>query len=110
MRLCFLAVLLLCAGTSVAADGSQRAVFRDALAAAQQGSLDARPDLRSQLQTYPLYNYLSAAELRYRLDTNANTALDSQIQSFISANPDLPPAESLRRNWLPSLARPTALR
>ncbi|MES1946547.1 soluble lytic murein transglycosylase [Salinisphaera sp. C84B14] len=105
MRLCFLAVLLLCAGTSVAADGSQRAVFRDALAAAQQGRLDAHPDLRSQLQTYPLYNYLSAAELRYRLDTNANTALDSQIQSFISANPDLPPAESLRRNWLPSLAR-----
>ncbi|WP_353179514.1 transglycosylase SLT domain-containing protein [Salinisphaera sp. T5B8] len=105
MRLFFMAILLLCAGTSVAADASQRALFRDALTAAQQGRLDARPDLRSRLQTYPLYNYLSAAELRYRLDTDANAALDTQIEKFIAAHPDLPPAESLRRNWLPSLAR-----
>ena len=105
MRLFFMAILLLYAGTSLAADAAQRAVFRDALAAAQQGRLDDRSDLRAQLQTYPLYNYLSAAELRYRLDTDANAALDTQIQSFISAHPDLPPAESLRRNWLPTLAR-----
>jgi soluble lytic murein transglycosylase len=105
MRLFFMAGLLLVTTSVLAANPAQRAAFRDALAAAQQGRLDSQPGLRSQLQGYPLYDYLAAAELRYRLDTNANTALDARIQSFVNAHPDLPPAESLRRNWLPSLAQ-----
>ncbi|MES1929825.1 lytic transglycosylase, catalytic [Salinisphaera dokdonensis CL-ES53] len=105
MRLFSTAALLLLAGTSLAATTAQRDAFRDALAAAQQGRLDSVPGLRAQLQGYPLYDYLTAADLRYRLDTGANTSLDGRIQSFVNAHPDLPPAESLRRNWLPSLAR-----
>jgi len=105
MRLFLTAGLLLFAGTSLAATTAQRDAFRDALAAAQQGRLDSQPGLRTQLQGYPLYDYLTAAELRYRLDTNAAPALDSRIQTFVNNHPDLPPAESLRRNWLPSLAR-----
>ena len=105
MRLFFTAALLLLAGTGTAASTTQQDAFRDALAASQQGRLDHEPALRAQLRNYPLYDYLTAAQLRHRLDTNANAALDERIQSFVDAHPDLPPAGSLRRNWLPSLAR-----
>lgn len=105
MRLILMASLLLAAGTSLAATSAQRSAFRDALAAAQQGRLDSVPALRDRLRDYPLSDYLTAADLRYRLDTGPNTGLDSRIQDFINAHPDLPPAESLRRNWLTTLAR-----
>lgn len=105
MRLFFMAGLLVLAGSAHAASSADRNAFRDALAAAQQGRLDNVPGLRTQLRDYPLYDYLTAADLRYRLDTGASTALDTRIQQFVRNHPDLPPAENLRRNWLPSLAR-----
>lgn len=105
MRVFFTAALLLLASTSTAATTAQQDAFRDALAAAQQGRLDAMSDLRARLRDYPLYDYLTAAALRHSLGTDANASLDDRIEAFVNAHPDLPPAESLRRNWLPSLAR-----
>ncbi|GAB3680541.1 transglycosylase SLT domain-containing protein [Salinisphaera aquimarina] len=105
MRLFLIAGLCLLTATAQAATPAQRSLFRDALAAAQQGTLGNEQAALRQLQTYPLYNYISAADLRRQLDRGANSALDDEIEGFIRAHPDLPPAESLRRNWLPSLAR-----
>jgi len=104
MRLFLIAGLCLLAGVAQAATPAQRSLFLDVLAAAQQGRLGTEQTALSQLQSYPLYNYISAADLRYRLDHGANAALDSEIEGFIQDNPDLPPAQSLRRNWLPTLA------
>lgn len=104
MRLFLIAGLCLLTGAAQAATPAQRSLFLDVLAAAQQGRLGAEQAALAQLQSYPLYNYISAADLRYRLDQRADARLDDEIEGFIRANPDLPPARSLRRNWLPSLA------
>ncbi|MES1927095.1 transglycosylase SLT domain-containing protein [Salinisphaera sp. T31B1] len=105
MRIVLLAGLWLCASLATAATPAQRSLFLDTLAAAQQGRLDSEQAALAQLQSYPLYNYISAADLRYRLDHDAGPSLDDEIRGFVTANPDLPPAVSLRRHWLNSLAR-----
>jgi len=104
MRLSLIAGLCLLAGVAQAATPAQRSLFLDVLAAAQQGRLADQQSALAQLQTYPLYNYIAAADLRYRLNRGADTTLDTEIAGFVGTNPDLPPARSLRRNWLPSLA------
>jgi len=105
MRILLLTGLVLFAGIAQGATSAQRSLFLDTLAAAEQGRLADESAARRQLQDYPLYDYLTAADLRYRLRVSPARALDQRIQAFITEHPDLPPAQRLRSPWLASLAR-----
>jgi len=83
----------------------QRASFESLLSAAENGALYNHPETRASLQGYPLYDYLAAADLVWRLRNNPGDALDGEIEAFINSNPRLPPADSLRSRWKYSLAR-----
>lgn len=84
---------------------AQRETFKDLLAAAENGRLQTHPQTHATLAGYPLYDYLTAADLTWRLRNGANTALDARIEQFIDQHPRLPPAQSLRSRWIYSLAR-----
>lgn len=81
-----------------------RQAFVDALSAARRGDLASRADEARQLEGYPLYSYLIAAQLRHELSANPGPALDTRIARFIAANPDLVPAQQLQDDWLADLA------
>lgn len=83
----------------------QRLAFKPMLAAAEKGELQDHPQTLASLQGYPLYDYLTAADLRWQLSHNAGSELDQQVQKFIQRHPNLPPAQSLRSSWIYSLAR-----
>jgi soluble lytic murein transglycosylase len=79
---------------------TQRAAFRTAYAAAQQGGDSWRP-LADGLAGYPLFPYLEAASLEHDLKQ-----LDrSRVEAYIARYPDLIPAADLRRDFLGELAR-----
>jgi soluble lytic murein transglycosylase len=79
---------------------TQRAAFRVAYAAAQQGGDSWRP-LAGGLTGYPLYPYLEAASLEHDLKQ-----LDrAPVEAYIARYPDLIPAADLRRDYLGELAR-----
>lgn len=103
MRVFALSALLLIAGTASAAIDTQRQEFLDALKAAERGQIDSVAGEVADLRNYPLYDYLSAADLRYRLRHGANADTDQQIARFVAEHPDLPPAQRLRNAWLSSL-------
>jgi soluble lytic murein transglycosylase len=105
MRLFVLSVLLLLAGTAAAATDAQRSEFIDALKAAQHGQLAQVAGEVADLRNYPLYDYLTAADLRYQLQHSADADTDNRVSAFIAAHPDLPPARRLRGPWLASLAK-----
>lgn len=105
MRVLFIAALLSAAGAVSAATPQTRSLFLDTLAAAQQGRLDGRQNALAQLRDYPLYDYLTVADLEYRLRTAADASLDTRIQTFVANHSDLPPARRLRGRWLASLER-----
>ena len=104
-----LACLLLVAGwlltvTTVQAGGSnttaQRAAFKQAYAAAQQGGDDWR-GLATGLHDYPLYPYLQAAALEHDIQQ-----IDlATVESYLKQYPDWIPAADLRRDFLLELAR-----
>lgn len=83
----------------------QRQAFKPILAAAEQGNLHEHAQTLASLRSYALYDYLTAADLRWRLKHGADSALDKQVQAFIGQHPKLPPAQSLRRSWIYSLAQ-----
>lgn len=105
MRAFVLAAALAFAGIGHAATPAERDLFRDVYAAAQQGRLSERRDAQARLRDYPLYDYITAADLRYRLRTDAGPALDARIADFVATHPQLPPAQRLKSSWLASLAK-----
>ena len=99
--------LMLAAGWVQAAASSDatRSLFLDTLRAAQAGRLSSRADALAALKDYPLYDYLPAAELTHDLRSAPGAALDQRIGAFIAQHADLPPAQTLRRRWVASLAQ-----
>lgn len=93
---------LLLAGTALADEPSeaQRAAFRQAYAAAQQGG-DAWREQAKGLDGYPLYPYLEAASLTHDLRQLDRAAVEDYLRRY----PDLIPAADLRRDFLLELAR-----
>ena len=103
-----LAWLLLAAGWLLASamahaagpDDAQRAAFRQAYAAAQQGG-DGWRSLASGLHDYPLYPYLQAAALQHDIQQIDRAS----VESYLAQYPDWIPAADLRRAFLLELAR-----
>ncbi|HJW07980.1 MAG TPA: lytic murein transglycosylase, partial [Rhodanobacter sp.] len=81
-------------------DDAQRAAFRQAYAAAQQGGDGWRP-LASGLRDYPLYPYLPAAALQHDIQQ----ADRASVEAYLAQYPDWIPAADLRRAFLLELAR-----
>lgn len=109
MRILVLLVLLplwsLPAWAQTTTLSNQRLAFKPMLAAAEKGALQDHPETLNSLRDYPLYAYLIAADLRWQLLRSADAELDKRVQKFIQRHPNLPPANTLRRSWIHSLAR-----
>jgi len=97
-----LAASLLLAGAAHAAEptDAQRAAFKQAYAAAQQGG-DGWRALAQNLSGYPLYPYLEAAALTHDLRQLDRAPVDAYLKRY----PELLPASDLRRDYLLELAR-----
>ncbi|MEO7050493.1 MAG: transglycosylase SLT domain-containing protein [Rhodanobacter sp.] len=79
---------------------AQRATFKQAYAAAQQGDQSWR-QLATGLRDYPLYPYLQAAALEHDIQQ----ADSATVESYLAQYPDWIPAADLRRSFLQELAR-----
>ena len=79
---------------------AQRAAFKQAYAAAQQGDASWHK-LASGLHHYPLYPYLQAAALEHDIQTVDR----ARVGSYLDQYPDWIPAADLRRSFLQELAR-----
>jgi soluble lytic murein transglycosylase len=79
---------------------AQRATFKQAYAAAQQGG-DSWRQLASGLQDYPLYPYLQAAALEHDIQQTDRATVEAYLKQY----PDWLPAADLRRSFLAELAR-----
>ncbi|WP_448100081.1 transglycosylase SLT domain-containing protein [Luteibacter jiangsuensis] len=91
---------LLAAAAMAAGTDAQRARFRQAYAAAQQGG-DAWRAQATGLEQYVLFPYLEAAALEHDLRT-----LDrARVEAYLARYPGLIPAADLRRDFLGELAR-----
>jgi soluble lytic murein transglycosylase len=88
------------AQTNNAALAAQRAAFKQAYAAANQGGEGWRAQARG-LKDYPLYPYLEAASLEHDLQQ----ADRSSVEAYLRQYPELIPANDLRRDFLQELAR-----
>lgn len=97
-----LAAGLLLAGLAQAAEptDAQRAAFKQAYAAAQQGGDGWRAQAQD-LASYPLYPYLEAAALTHDLRQLDRAPVDAYLKRY----PELIPASDLRRDYLLELAR-----
>ena len=93
---------LLLANIAIAAEptDAQRAAFKQAYVAAQQGG-DGWRGLASGLRDYPLYPYLEAAALTHDIKQVDR----ARVEDFLKRNPGLIPASDLRRDFLLELAR-----
>ncbi|MGH8159131.1 MAG: transglycosylase SLT domain-containing protein [Rhodanobacter sp.] len=81
-------------------NAAQRAAFKQAYAAAQQGG-DGWRSLASGLRDYPLYPYLPAAALEHDIQQIDRATVESYLKQY----PDWIPAADLRRDFLLELAR-----
>jgi soluble lytic murein transglycosylase len=91
---------------AVAEDGNlraQRERFRGFYIQAQSGSWPSVKKSAESLATYPLYPYLEAADLEYRL--RRGNAQDARLTALFTRHPDLGAASNLRSRWLKDLAR-----
>jgi soluble lytic murein transglycosylase len=79
---------------------AQRAAFKQAYAAAQQGG-DGWRNLASGLHEYPLYPYLQATALEHDIQQIDRATVESYLKQY----PDWIPAADLRRAFLLELAR-----
>ncbi|MGH8362905.1 MAG: hypothetical protein ACRESQ_06100, partial [Gammaproteobacteria bacterium] len=93
--------LLLCAFSPVSATdlAAQRAAFKQAWTASQQGNLAALTPYLDELTDYPLYPYLRYAYL----DSTLGQQPPGAIEAFLKEQAGLPVADSLRRDWLAKL-------
>ncbi len=81
-------------------DATQRATFKQAYAAAQQGG-DGWQALAAGLHDYPLYPYLQAAALEHDVQQIDRAT----VAAYLAQYPDWIPAADLRSNFLLELAR-----
>ena len=98
-----LATVWLLAGTIARAaepDPAQRAAFRQAYAAAQQGG-NGWQALATGLRDYPLYPYLQAAALEHDIRQIDRATVELYLKQY----PEWIPAADLRRDFLRELAR-----
>jgi len=79
---------------------SQRAAFKQAYAAAQQGG-NGWQSLAAGLRDYPLYPYLQEAALEHDIQQIDRAT----VESYLTQYPDWIPAADLRRAFLLELAR-----
>lgn len=79
---------------------TDRKAFKRAWALLKGGNITSAATLIKQLEHYPLYPYLKAAQLRPRLQKNIDAELIAFLQEFEGAYP----AERLRSEWLTWLA------
>jgi soluble lytic murein transglycosylase len=79
---------------------AQRAAFKQAYAAAQQGG-DGWRSLAEGLRQYPLYPYLPAAALEHDIQQIDRASVEAYLKQY----PNLIPAADLRRDFLLELAR-----
>ena len=79
---------------------AQRAAFKQAYAAAQQGG-DGWRSLATGLRDYPLYPYLQAAALEHDIRQTDRATVEAYLKQY----PDWIPAADLRRDFLLELAR-----
>jgi soluble lytic murein transglycosylase len=79
---------------------AQRAAFKQAYAAAQQGG-DGWRSLADGLHDYPLYAYLPAAALEHDIQQTDRASVEAYLKQY----PDWIPATDLRRDFLLELAR-----
>lgn len=93
-------LLLASAASAAEPTDAQRAAFRQAYTAAQQGG-DGWRSLASGLQDYPLYPYLEAAALTHDI----RQVDRARVEDYLKRNPGLIPASDLRRDFLLELAR-----
>jgi len=94
-------LICLCCPASAADLTAQRAAFKQAWGAAQQGDLAKLTPYLNELSDYPLYPYLRFAYL----DSTLAQQPAGAIESFLKEQSGLPVADSLRRDWLTELAR-----
>ncbi len=107
-RRTLLAGMLLSAGWLLTATGAaasepsatQRAAFKQAYAAAQQGG-DGWRSIAASLRDYPLYPYLQAAALEHDIQQTDRATVEAYLKQY----PDWIPAADLRRDFLLELAR-----
>ncbi len=81
-------------------DASQRAAFKQAYAAAQQGG-DGWQSLAAGLRDYPLYPYLQEAALEHDIQQIDRAT----VEAYLTQYPDWIPAADLRHAFLLELAR-----
>jgi len=79
---------------------AQRAAFKQAYAAAQQGG-DGWRSLSTGLRDYPLYPYLPAAALEHDIQQTDRATVDAYLKQY----PNWIPAADLRHDFLLELAR-----
>lgn len=82
---------------------AQRERFRSLYIQAQSGGWPNIKAAAASLEGYPLYPYLEAADLEYRL--KRGNALDTRLSALFTRHPDLGAAANLRNRWLKDLAR-----
>jgi soluble lytic murein transglycosylase len=82
---------------------AQRERFRSLYVQAQGGGWPAIKQAARSLEGYPLYPYLEAADLEYRL--RRGNAQDARLAALFTQYPDLGAAANLRNRWLKDLAR-----
>lgn len=94
-------LICVCSPASAADLTAQRAAFKQAWAAAQQGDLAKLTPYLNELADYPLYPYLRFAYL----DSTLAQQPPGAVAAFLTQQAGLPVANSLRRDWLAELAR-----
>ncbi|HXG27393.1 MAG TPA: transglycosylase SLT domain-containing protein [Nevskiales bacterium] len=82
---------------------AQRERFRNLYVQAQGGGWPGIRQSARALEGYPLYPYLEAADLEYRL--RRGNVQDARLAALFTQYPDLGAAANLRNRWLKDLAR-----
>lgn len=80
---------------------TQRANFKAAEQALQQGDKSSYKKLKASLKSYPLYPYLEYRELRWNLHKHKS----ERIEKFLTDYADTPLAAMLRNAWVDYLAK-----
>ncbi len=81
----------------------QRQRFRGLYIQAQSGSWSSVKKAATNVEGYPLFPYLEAADLEYQL--RRGNAQDTRLSALFTRHPDLGAAQTLRSRWLKDLAR-----